>query len=216
MAAMRTLTVAGLCLAFCALGLIAVAISTDNWYETDARRHRERCKTYSNKINHPGFIYISNLPLRMLPKEKHVERKGSGVSGEMLLRAKRHLSPLASAMESLCSRQYNSTITGLWRKCHREGFDLETEDLIFKGGCFCGALFTRLQCVCVCFVLAAVLCQECAIQGDAHSPFRPTQYSNTEYSYNPSQNFPTRARCSNTTIERDKLLHLPHCGVGGW
>uniref|UniRef100_A0A3Q1GLB7 Transmembrane protein 276a n=1 Tax=Acanthochromis polyacanthus TaxID=80966 RepID=A0A3Q1GLB7_9TELE len=30
-------------------------------------------------------------------------------------------------------RQYNSTITGLWRKCHREGFDLETEDLIFKG-----------------------------------------------------------------------------------
>lgn len=135
MAAMRTLTVAGLFLAFCALGLIAVAISTDNWYETDARRHRERCKNYSNKRNDPGYIYISNnnLPLRMLPKEKNVERKGSSVSGEMLLRAKRHFLPPAPAMESLCSRHFNSTITGLWRKCHREGFDLETEDLIFKG-----------------------------------------------------------------------------------
>uniref|UniRef100_A0A3B4Z4Y2 Si:ch211-150g13.3 n=1 Tax=Stegastes partitus TaxID=144197 RepID=A0A3B4Z4Y2_9TELE len=34
---------------------------------------------------------------------------------------------------SHCSRQFNSTISGLWRKCHREGFDLETEDLIYKG-----------------------------------------------------------------------------------
>ncbi|XP_029992874.1 transmembrane protein 178B [Sphaeramia orbicularis] len=135
MAAMRTLTVAGLFLAFCALGLIAIAISTDNWYETDARRHRERCKNYSNKRNDPGYIYISNnnLPLRMLPKEKNVERKGSSVSGEMLLRAKRHFLPPAPAMESLCSRQFNSTITGLWRKCHRQGFDLEMEDSIFKG-----------------------------------------------------------------------------------
>lgn len=126
MAAMRTLTVAGLFLAFCALGLIAVAIGTDNWYETDARRHRERCKNYSNKRNDPGYIYISNnnLPLRMLPKERNVETR----SGEMLLRAKRHFLPPAPAMESLCSRQFNSTITGLWKKCHRGGFDLEMED----------------------------------------------------------------------------------------
>ena len=133
MAAMRTLTVAGLFLAFCSLGLIAIAISTDNWYETDARRHRERCKNYSNKRNDPGFIYISsnNLPLRMLPKDRDVDRRVT--SGGMLLRARRDSLPLALAMESLCSRQFNSTITGLWRKCHREGFDLETEDLIFKG-----------------------------------------------------------------------------------
>ena len=155
MAAMRTLTVAGLFLAFCALGLIAVAISTDNWYETDARRHRERCKNYSNKRNDPGYIYISNnnLPLRMLPKEKNVERKGSSVSGETLLRAKRHFLPPAPAMESLCSRHFNSTITGLWRKCHREGFDLETEDLIFKGlltgVIFCLKMCFRLTFVCV-------------------------------------------------------------------
>lgn len=125
---------AGLFLAFCALGLIAIAISTDNWYETDARRHRERCKNYSNKRNDPGYIYISNnnLPLRMMPRDKAV-RSGGSSGGETPLRAKRHILPPASAMESHCSRQYNSTITGLWRKCHREGFDLETEDLIFKG-----------------------------------------------------------------------------------
>lgn len=159
MAAMRILTAAGLFLAFCALGLIAIAISTDNWYETDARRHRERCKNYSNKRNDPGYIYISNnnLPLRMLPKGNNVKSGGSGVSSEMLLlRAKRHFSPPASAMESHCSRQYNSTITGLWRKCHREGFDLETEDLIFKGLSMGAHIFLRHNafvsdvCVVVC------------------------------------------------------------------
>ncbi|XP_061679561.1 transmembrane protein 178B [Syngnathoides biaculeatus] len=138
MAAMRTLTAAGLVLALCALGLIAVAIGTDNWYETDARRHRERCKNYSNKRTDPGYIYISNnnLPLRVLPKgsaesesESEAEAEGSWLPRMARMRARRHLAP----MESLCNRHFNSTVTGLWRKCHRVGFDLETEDLIFKG-----------------------------------------------------------------------------------
>ncbi|XP_030646720.1 transmembrane protein 178B [Chanos chanos] len=133
MATMRILTASGLFLAFCALGLLAMAISTDYWYETDARRHRERCKKYASKRNDPGYIYISNqnLPLRMLPKIGGVDTVEP--SGGTLLRAKREFLPPASAMESRCSRRYNSTVTGLWRKCHREGFDLETEDLIFKG-----------------------------------------------------------------------------------
>ncbi|XP_077452177.1 transmembrane protein 178B [Stigmatopora argus] len=132
MAAMRTLTAAGLVLALCALGLIAVAIGTDNWYETDARRHRERCKNYSNKRTDPGYIYTANhnLPLRMPPKGAAESDSGARLAG---LRVRRHLAPLASAMESLCNRHFNSTITGLWRRCHRIGFDLETEDLIFKG-----------------------------------------------------------------------------------
>ncbi|MEQ2175007.1 hypothetical protein GOODEAATRI_013717 [Goodea atripinnis] len=127
MAAMKILTSAGLFLAFCALGLLAMAICTDYWYETDARRHRERCKNYANKRNDPGYIYISNhnLPLQMPPK--------SGPDAAPLVRGKRHFLPAASAMESHCSRQFNSTVSGLWRKCHREGFDLETEDLIYKG-----------------------------------------------------------------------------------
>ncbi|XP_019907974.1 transmembrane protein 178B isoform X2 [Esox lucius] len=134
MAAMKMLTSTGLFLAFCALGLLAMAICTDYWYETDARRHRERCKNYSNKRNDPGYIYISNhnLPLQMPPIGN--ERKGIGPSAgaQPHVRVKRHFLAAASAMESHCSRQFNSTISGLWRKCHRDGFDLETEDLVHK------------------------------------------------------------------------------------
>ncbi|XP_061670162.1 transmembrane protein 178B [Syngnathoides biaculeatus] len=130
MAAMKMLTSGGLFLALCALGLLAMAICTDYWYETDARRHRERCKNYANKRNDPGYIYISNhnLPLRMPPK-----RRGGGPEAAPLSRGKRHFVAAASGMESHCSRQFNSTVSGLWRKCHREGFDLETEEQIYKG-----------------------------------------------------------------------------------
>ncbi|XP_078061067.1 transmembrane protein 178B-like [Mustelus asterias] len=120
MAAMKLLTGAGLLLAVCALGLLAMAICTDYWYETDARRHRDRCKNYANKRNDPGFIYIpnQNLPLRQPRLPGH--------------RARRYF--LASAsLDSHCSRHFNSTILGLWRKCHRQGFDQDTEELIFKG-----------------------------------------------------------------------------------
>eukprot|EP00061_Rhincodon_typus_P013273 g39543.t1 len=121
MAAMKVLTGTGLLLALCALGLLAMAICTDYWYETDARRHRDRCKNYANKRNDPGFIYIpsQNLPLRQAPRQ-------------LLARARSYF--LASApLDSHCSRQFNSTILGLWRKCHRQGFDQDTEELIFKG-----------------------------------------------------------------------------------
>lgn len=133
MAAMKILTGTGLFLALCALGLLAMAICTDYWYETDARRHRERCKNYANKRNDPGYIYISNhnLPLQMPPKS--LQRKGNGPGAGALIGGKRHFMAAASGMESHCSRQFNSTVSGLWRKCHREGFDLETEDLIYKG-----------------------------------------------------------------------------------
>ncbi|XP_016113489.1 transmembrane protein 178B-like [Sinocyclocheilus grahami] len=116
---MRILTASGLFLAFCSIGLLTMAISTDYWYETDARKHRDRCKKYASKRNDPGYIYISNqnLPLRTRPKASP-------------LRESPHPEPV---VESRCSRRYNSTTTGLWRKCHREGFDLENEDLIFKG-----------------------------------------------------------------------------------
>lgn len=89
-----------------------------------------------------------------MPKDKNVKSGGSSVSSEMLLRAKRHFSPPAPAMESHCIRQYNSTITGLWRKCHREGFDLETEDLIFKG-LASGVTFCAVVCL---FWTSVLLC----------------------------------------------------------
>lgn len=136
MATMRILTAAGLFLAFCALGLLTMAISTDYWYETDARRHRERCKKYASKRIDPGYIYISNqnLPLRMRPNGKDVEqRTKTTVEEGAFLRVRRESLAPAAGIESRCSRRFNSTVTGLWRKCHREGFDLENEDLIFKG-----------------------------------------------------------------------------------
>ncbi|XP_051546351.1 transmembrane protein 178B-like [Myxocyprinus asiaticus] len=125
---MRILTASGLFLAFCSIGLLIMAISTDYWYETDARKHRDRCKKYASKRNDPGYIYISNLnlPLRMRPKGADVIQPKPAA----LLRESLKPEPV---MESRCSRHYNSTTTGLWRRCHREGFDLENEDLIFKG-----------------------------------------------------------------------------------
>lgn len=122
-AAARLLTAAGLVLALGSLCLLAVAICTDYWYETDARRHRERCKSYAGNRNDPGYISISSpsLPLKM-PR-----RIGAPA------RERRHLAAVPAAMESHCSRRFNSTVSGLWRKCHREGFDLETDKLIFKG-----------------------------------------------------------------------------------
>lgn len=224
---MRILTVAGLFLAFCALGLIAIAISTDNWYETDARRHRERCKNYSNKRNDPGYIYISNnnLPLRMMPKDKNAKSGGSGGSGEML-RAKRHFLPPASAMESHCSRQYNSTITGLWRKCHREGFDLETEDLIFKGLASgdhivcCVVFFSVVVMGGMCVVVRsrrALLVQECAIQGSdtAHRPRRPTQRKRIHCNRRAVLFFPAQ-RGGHAVVTEASHDILLHGGVGGW
>lgn len=223
MAAMRTLTVAGLFLAFCAMGLIAIAISTDNWYETDARRHRERCKNYSNKRNDPGYIYISNnnLPLRMLPKEKNVERKGSSVSGETLLRAKRHFLPPAPAMESLCSRQFNSTITGLWRKCHREGFDLETEDLIFKGLIW-GIIFCFIMCVIVCKTLYVnTLCTNALskvlmLRTDPRGLRSKTQSTVTIQSTCCIISQHKRASCSNRRLEMRTISYSTMVWVDGW
>nr|XP_033784471.1 transmembrane protein 178B isoform X2 [Geotrypetes seraphini] len=86
MAAMKLLTSTGLFLAFSALGLLAMAICTDYWYETDARRHRERCKNYANKRNDPGYIYITNhnLPLRMPPRDRSM----SSTQGDSLNLAK--------------------------------------------------------------------------------------------------------------------------------
>ncbi|XP_062381401.1 transmembrane protein 178B-like [Sardina pilchardus] len=135
MAAMKLLTGAGLFLAFCSLALLAMAICTDHWYETDARRHRERCKNYANnKRKDPGFILLSNhnLPLQM-PLKDTGERRLPGPSDGALLRERRQVVAAAPAMESQCSRPFNSTISGLWRKCLRGGFDLETEELIYKG-----------------------------------------------------------------------------------
>nr|XP_057921990.1 transmembrane protein 178B [Doryrhamphus excisus]XP_057921991.1 transmembrane protein 178B [Doryrhamphus excisus]XP_057921992.1 transmembrane protein 178B [Doryrhamphus excisus]XP_057921993.1 transmembrane protein 178B [Doryrhamphus excisus] len=124
MAAGKLLLYAGLSLSLCALGMLAVAMCSDHWYETDARRYKERCQSFSSRRKDPGFIYIPNnsLPLRA---------SRGGEEKLPLARNRRHLFAMSAADE--CNRQYNSTNMGLWRKCHRLGFDQGIEDLIRKG-----------------------------------------------------------------------------------
>lgn len=146
---MRLLAGAGLCLALCALALLAVALCTDHWYETDARRHRDRCRKPGGKRNDPGYMYTpgQHLPLR---GGGHSKSQAVRAGGELLQRGVRVISragePVVSsrdvpppaprpylAVDSHCTRRFNSTVSGLWRKCHREGFDKDTEELISKG-----------------------------------------------------------------------------------
>ncbi|KAE8606635.1 hypothetical protein XENTR_v10010805 [Xenopus tropicalis] len=150
---MRLLAGAGLCLALAALALLAVALSTDHWYETDARRHRDRCRKPGGKRNDPGYMYTpgQHLPLRGEPPSSRIRSPRGGEPGgvRMISRAEdlgvrglrerptgaRDL-PLSRpylATDPHCSRRFNSTVSGLWRKCHRDGFDKDTEELILKG-----------------------------------------------------------------------------------
>lgn len=123
MAAGRFLLYAGLSLSLCALAMLAVAMCSDHWYETDARRYRERCRSFTSRRKDPGFIYIPNnsLPLRSARGDHRLP----------LSRSRRQLFAMSAADE--CSRQYNSTNMGLWRRCHRQGFDPELEERIRKG-----------------------------------------------------------------------------------
>nr|XP_043876753.1 transmembrane protein 178B-like [Solea senegalensis]XP_043876754.1 transmembrane protein 178B-like [Solea senegalensis] len=128
MAAGKLLLYAGLSLSLCALAMLAVAMCSDHWYETDARRYKERCRSFSSRRKDPGFIYIPNnsLPLR-------ASRSSAPRWEEKLLLARNRRQLFAMSAADECSRQYNSTNMGLWRKCHRLGFDQEIEDRIRKG-----------------------------------------------------------------------------------
>ncbi|CAB1448275.1 unnamed protein product [Pleuronectes platessa] len=128
MAAGKLLLYAGLSLSLCALGMLAVAMCSDHWYETDARRYKERCRSFSSRRKDPGFIYIPNISLPLRASRSSAPRWEEKL---LLARNRRQLFAMSAADE--CSRQYNSTNMGLWRKCHRFGFDQEIEDRIRKG-----------------------------------------------------------------------------------
>ncbi|KAM4721374.1 transmembrane protein 178B-like [Rhinophrynus dorsalis] len=155
---MRLLAGAGLCLALAALALLAVALCTDHWYETDARRHRDRCRKPGGKRNDPGYMYTPGqhppLPLREGKARIWATKKGKLNYGEDQLISRENEPVMAGregrvrrpkviedasyshrylVMDSHCTRRFNSTVSGLWRRCHREGFDKDTEDLILQG-----------------------------------------------------------------------------------
>ncbi|KAI1887943.1 hypothetical protein AGOR_G00179950 [Albula goreensis] len=128
MAAGRLLLYTGLSLSLCALGMLVVAIGSNHWYETDARRYRERCRSFSSRRIDPGFIYIPNNSLPLRASRSKLDRREEKL---LLTRNRRHLFATSAADE--CSRRYNSTYMGLWSKCHRRGFDQDVENLIQKG-----------------------------------------------------------------------------------
>ncbi|KAL7885575.1 hypothetical protein AOLI_G00058700 [Acnodon oligacanthus] len=131
MATGKWLLYAGLSLSLVALCFLTVAISSDHWYETDARRYKERCRTFSNRRSDPGFIYIPNhsLPLRAARAEPRGEERAE--PRRWAPRNRRHLFAMSAADE--CSRRYNSTNMGLWNKCYRLGFDQDIEELVQQG-----------------------------------------------------------------------------------
>ncbi|KTG33315.1 hypothetical protein cypCar_00001422 [Cyprinus carpio] len=128
MATGKWLLYTGLCLSLVALCFLTVAISSDHWYETDARRYKDRCRTFSNRRSDPGFIYIPNHSLPLRASRASLDRWEDRL---LLNRNRRQLFAMSAADE--CSRRYNSTNMGLWSKCYRVGFDPDIEELIQKG-----------------------------------------------------------------------------------
>ncbi|XP_056596296.1 transmembrane protein 178Ba [Triplophysa dalaica] len=128
MATGKWLLYTGLCLSLVALCFLTVAISSDHWYETDARRYKERCRAFSNRRSDPGFIYIPNHSLPLRASRPSLDRWEDRL---LLSRNRRQMFAMSAADE--CSRGYNSTSMGLWNKCYRLGYDQAIEDLIQKG-----------------------------------------------------------------------------------
>lgn len=126
-AAAQALSGTGLLLAAAALALLAVAIGTDSWYETDARRHRERCRGFGHKRSDPpGSMSApsSHLPLRARPPRALLPGRPP---------APAPAAAASAALDSHCGRRFNSTVSGLWRRCHRAGYEPDSEELIRKG-----------------------------------------------------------------------------------
>lgn len=127
-AAAQALSGCGLLLAAAALALLAVAIGTDSWYETDARRHRERCRGFGHKRSDPpGSMSApsSHLPLRARPPRALLPGRPPAPAPAA--------AAAAAALDSHCGRRFNSTVSGLWRRCHRAGYEPDSEELIRKG-----------------------------------------------------------------------------------
>ncbi|XP_060130211.1 transmembrane protein 178B isoform X2 [Zootoca vivipara] len=148
-AAAQALSCSGLLLAAAALALLAVAIGTDSWYETDARLHRQHCRVFGQKRNAhsnsnnnsdpPGSMSAPSphLPLRARPPRALLPGQTPppppSAAQPLLLPGAAAAVAAALALESHCGRRFNSTVSGLWRRCHRAGFEPDSEELIQKG-----------------------------------------------------------------------------------
>ncbi|XP_016422217.1 transmembrane protein 178A [Sinocyclocheilus rhinocerous] len=131
-------TAISLSMSLLALMLLATAIFTDHWYETDTRRHKENCDQYGSESNDQKNreMPIYHLPLvdsgnakrnQALMKPIHV-----GSREEELLENWRAILGMG-ILETECGRPLFSTYSGLWRKCYFQGMDRDIDKLISKG-----------------------------------------------------------------------------------
>uniref|UniRef100_A0A3Q3IP99 Transmembrane protein 178A n=1 Tax=Monopterus albus TaxID=43700 RepID=A0A3Q3IP99_MONAL len=111
-----TVTVSAMSLALSVLSLLLLvtAISTDHWYETDTRRHKENCDRYGSDSNDQKN---REMPIYHLPL---VDTNWRAILGMGIL-------------ETECGRPLFSTHSGLWRKCYFKGLDPDIDKLIDRG-----------------------------------------------------------------------------------
>lgn len=138
-----TVTVSAVSLALSALSLLLLvtAISTDHWYETDTRRHKDNCDRHGSDSNGQKNrdMPIYHLPLvdtgsggsrqrdLALMKPVHV-----GSREEELLENWRAILGMG-ILETECGRPLFSTHSGLWRKCYFKNLDPDIDKLIDRG-----------------------------------------------------------------------------------
>ncbi|XP_045904493.1 transmembrane protein 178A isoform X3 [Micropterus dolomieu] len=138
-----TVTVSAVSLALSALSLLLLvtAISTDHWYETDTRRHKDNCDRHGSDSNdqknrempiyHLPLVDTSSGGARQrdvaLMKPVHV-----GSREEELLENWRAILGMG-ILETECGRPLFSTHSGLWRKCYFKRLDPDIDKLIDRG-----------------------------------------------------------------------------------
>nr|XP_046234044.1 transmembrane protein 178A isoform X2 [Scatophagus argus] len=136
-----TVSAVSLALSVLSLLLLVTAISTDHWYETDTRRHKDNCDRHGSDSNDQKNreMPIYHLPLVdtgsggarqrdvALMKPVHV-----GSREEELLENWRAILGMG-ILETECGRPLFSTHSGLWRKCYFKSLDPDIDKLIDRG-----------------------------------------------------------------------------------
>ncbi|XP_049640663.1 LOW QUALITY PROTEIN: transmembrane protein 178A [Suncus etruscus] len=117
-----------------ALALLLAAIGTDHWYETDPRRHKQRCERPRAGRDPPDqrsrLMPLSHLPLRDAPAPPARARGPQPLPGDPeAWRARLGL----GGLDAGCGRPLFATYAGLWRKCYFLGIDRDLDALVLQG-----------------------------------------------------------------------------------
>ncbi|XP_060923392.1 transmembrane protein 178A [Limanda limanda] len=136
-----TVSAVSLLLSVLSLLLLAAAISSDHWYETDTRRHKDNCDRAGAESNDQKNrdMPIYHLPLldtgsggsrpRDVARMKPVH---VGSREHELLENWRAILGMG-ILETECGRPLFSSHSGLWSRCFCKGLDPDIDKLIDRG-----------------------------------------------------------------------------------